>query len=82
MYRQSQDIYLEYISARIVKNEIAGQYRLKISVVQGDFKDWYKQHYDNSKTAPVKELKEKLEGLFGKCPAGGWSNISLLMDSD
>jgi len=82
MYRQSQDIYLEYISARIVKNEIAGQYRLKISVVQGDFKDWYKQHYDNSKTAPVKELKEKMEAMFGKCPAGGWSNISLLMDSD
>jgi len=82
MYRQSQDIYLEYISARIVKNEIAGQYRLKISVVQGDFKDWYKQHYDNSKTAPVKELKEKLEAMFGKCPAGGWSNISLLMDSE
>ena len=82
MYRQSQDIYLEYINARIVKNEVAGQYRLKISVIQGDFKDWYKQHYDNSKNAPVKELKEKLETMFGKCPAGGWSNISLLMDSD
>jgi P4 family phage/plasmid primase-like protien len=82
MYRQSQDIYLEYISARIVKNEIVGQYRLKISVVQGDFKDWYKQHYDNSKAAPVKELKEKLESMYGKCPAGGWSNISLVMESD
>jgi len=82
MYRQSQDIYLEYINARIVKNEVVGQFRLKISVVQADFKDWYKQHYDTSKSAPVKELKEKMENMYGKCPAGGWSNISLLMDTE
>jgi len=80
-YRQSQDIYLEYISTRIVMNETVG-YRLKITTVNDDFKMWYGQNHGNGKhtNAPVKELKEHLIKKFGKYPTGGWSSISLADD--
>jgi len=80
-YRQSQDIYLEYISTRIVMNETVG-YRLKITTVNDDFKMWYGQNHGNGKhtNVPVKELKEHLIKKFGKYPTGGWSSISLADD--
>lgn len=82
MYRQSQDIYLEYINSRIMKNEVVGQYRLKITTLNDDFKNWYGQHYGNGKNAPVKDLKDHMVKKFGKYPSGGWSSISLVEDSE
>jgi len=80
-YRQSQDIYLDYINTRIVMNETVG-YRLKITTVNDDFKIWYGQNHGNGKNsgAPVKELKENMIKKFGKYPTGGWSSISLADD--
>ena len=78
-YRQSQDIYMEYINTRVVDTPNMG-FRLKITTLNDDFKNWYTGQYGNGKNAPVKDLKEYMIKKYGKYPNGGWSSISLTED--
>ena len=78
-YRQSQDIYMEYINTRVVSTPTIG-FRLKITTLIDDFKNWYGQQYGNGKNAPVKDLKDYIIKKYGKYPNGGWSSISLADD--
>lgn len=78
-YRQTQDIYMEYINTRVVSTPTMG-FRLKITTLNDDFKNWYGQQYGNGKNAPVKDLKEYMIKKYGKYPNGGWSSISLAED--
>jgi P4 family phage/plasmid primase-like protien len=75
-YREEQNIYLEYVNERIIKEPTISGSRLKITTIQDDFKEWYKSHYDK-KDIPIKELKEFLQNTYGKYPTNGWNHISL-----
>jgi P4 family phage/plasmid primase-like protien len=75
-YREEQNVYLEYMNERIIREPTISGSRLKITVINDDFKEWYKSHYDK-KDVPIKELKEFLVKHFGAYPTNGWSTISL-----
>jgi P4 family phage/plasmid primase-like protien len=78
-YRQDQNVYLEYISERIVeKPSISGSY-LKIGCISDDFKKWYSTNYGTTEKIPtIRELKEYICKKYGKCSSNGWSKISLV----
>ena len=75
-YREEQNVYLEYMNERIIREPTISGSRLKITVINDDFKEWYKSHYDK-KDVPIKELKEFLVKHIGAYPTNGWSTISL-----
>ena len=77
-YRQDQNVFLEYMSERIVnKPSLSGHY-LKISCITNDFKNWYSSNYGTTKDVPVRDLKDYIIKKYGKCGSNGWSQISLV----
>jgi P4 family phage/plasmid primase-like protien len=76
-YRQSQDVYLDFINACLVIHELPQPNKLKISVINQTFKDWYSSNHSNSKTPPLKDLKDYLIKKFGAYPKDGWGRLSL-----
>ncbi len=76
-YRQSQDVYLDFINACLIVHELPQQNKLKISVINQTFKDWYSSNHSNSKTPPLKDLKDYLIKKFGPYPKDGWARLSL-----
>jgi P4 family phage/plasmid primase-like protien len=76
-YRQSQDVYLDFINACLIIHDTAQPTKLKISVVNQTFKDWYSSNHSNSKNPPLKDLKDYLIKKFGAYPKDGWGRLSL-----
>lgn len=76
-YRQSQDVYLDFINACLIVHEMPQPSKLKISVINQTFKDWYSSNHSNSKTPPLKDLKDYLIKKFGPYPKDGWGRLSL-----
>lgn len=82
-YRQSQDIYLEFITAKIQVHDMPQPKKLKIMIICDEFKNWYSTNGNtSSKTPPVKDLKEYLNKKFGSYPKDGWSKLSLIEGED
>ena len=76
-YRQSQDIYLYFISQCIQEHSMPQPCNLKLTAVTDCFKNWYSINH-GGKTMPLKELKEYLSKKFGSHSKEGWSRLSLI----
>ena len=72
-------LYADYAKQRIIREPTITGSRLKITIINDDFKDWYRTLYGNTKGCPqaIKDLKPDLEKQYGKCPQSGWSTRSL-----
>ena len=77
-YRQSQDIYLEFIGQSIQEHPMPQPSNLKLTAVTDAFKIWYSLNHGGGKTMPMKDLKEYLNKKFGTYPKEGWSRLSLI----
>ena len=76
-YRQSQDIYLDFIGQCIQEHKMPQPCNLKLTAVTDCFKNWYSVNH-GSKVMPLKELKEYLNKKFGNYPKEGWSRLTLV----
>jgi phage/plasmid-associated DNA primase len=76
-YRQSQDIYLDFINQCIQEHSMPQPCNLKITAITDCFKNWYSINH-GGKTMPLKELKEYLSKKFGSHSKEGWSRLSLI----
>jgi P4 family phage/plasmid primase-like protien len=76
-YRQSQDIYLDFINQCIQEHSMPQPCNLKITAITDAFKNWYSINH-GGKTMPLKELKEYLSKKFGSHSKEGWSRLSLI----
>jgi hypothetical protein len=59
--------------------------KLKISIINDAFKNWYSSNHGKSGSKvvpPLKELKEYLIKRFGIYPKDGWSKISLIENEE
>ncbi len=79
-YRQSQDLYLDFISQCIQEHKMPQPSNLKLTAITDTFKKWLQETH-GSKAMPMKDLKEYLNKKFGTYPKEGWSRLSLI-DSD
>jgi P4 family phage/plasmid primase-like protien len=79
-YRQSQDIYLEFINSNIMVHDMPQPKKLKITTINDAFKNWHSSNHgtNGSKLPPLKELKEYLNKKYGVYPKDGWSKLSLI----
>lgn len=77
-YRQSQDIYLDFISQCIQEHSMPQPCNLKLTAVTDSFKNWYSINHGGGKAMPMKDLKEYMNKKFGTYPKEGWSRLSLL----
>jgi len=78
-YRQSQDVTMEFISACIRVHELPQPMKLKITIIQDAFRNWYSENGGTGNQAGlIKELKETLTKKFGNYPKDGWARISLI----
>jgi len=79
-YRQSQDLYLDFISQCIQEHKMPQPSNLKLTAITDTFKKWMLETH-GAKSMPMKDLKEYLNKKFGTYPKDGWSRLSLV-DSD
>jgi P4 family phage/plasmid primase-like protien len=77
-YRQSQDIYLDFIQQSIQEHTMPQPCNLKMTAVTDAFKNWYSVNHGGGKAMPMKDLKEYLNKKFGTYPKEGWARLSLL----
>ncbi len=77
-YRQSQDIYLDFIQQCIQEHSMPQPSNLKLTAVTDAFKNWYSLNHGGGKSMPMKDLKDYLNKKFGTYPKEGWSRLSLL----
>jgi P4 family phage/plasmid primase-like protien len=81
-YRQSQDIYLDFITTCLQVHTDPQPTKIKISVINDAFKNWYASNHGGHKTPPLRDLKEYLSKKFGSYPKDGWSKLSLAENVD
>ena len=65
-------LYAEYVKQRIIREPEITAFRLKITIINDDFKDWYWSMHGNIKGCNLKDLKAYLETRYGKYPLNGW----------
>jgi phage/plasmid-associated DNA primase len=76
-YRQSQDLYLDFIGQCVQEHSMPQPCNLKQTALTDCFKNWYSINY-GGKTAPIKDLKEYMNKKYGPYPKEGWSRLSLI----
>jgi len=74
-YRKEQDILLDFATC-CIQTSVSGE-RLKFSIIQDSFKNWYSTNHGNTRPPPVQELKTYLGKKYGK-GNDGWNNISII----
>lgn len=79
-YRESQDIYLEFINTNIQIHDMPQPKKLKVMIICDAFKNWFTTNHGgaNVKVPPARELKEYLAKKFGSYPKDGWSKLTLI----
>ena len=82
MYRQEQDVFLEFNNLFIDQKPSPTGIGLKFRDIMERFKDWFTRTYNNRPLPNGKDVQKYFEHKYGNCPRGGWKHLSMKYEVD
>ena len=76
LYRQDQDIVLEFHNSMINPTPSANGHTVKQRDLIAKFRDWFSKMYVGITAPNGKELVKYFESKYGKYPTNGWGRFS------
>jgi P4 family phage/plasmid primase-like protien len=76
-YRESQDVFAEFIKENITVHTVPQPKKLKINLVNDTFKSWFASNHTGSAQPKMTDVKAYFVKRFGAYPRDGWAKLSI-----